>query len=176
MPYREDEIAVVSSMQFAERDNPTAGGELALRADHRVQFVPSPALRKDLDRLVDAVDSVSLKWGTSLIVGLAAVGAGLFLRGRRGAAYGLFGASAVTGAAAYAARGYAHTLAPWLLSPLPLDQVRIARHAASGGIRVVLDAGGLRKMVALISPSDFDPVEGDNFLRAISRARSGEEE
>lgn len=170
MPYREDSVGVVATFPFADANDASSSGEIVLRDDGRIQFVPSAALRKGLDKVVDRVDTGGLKWGTTLVVGLAALGAGLFRRGSRSAAYTVFAASGLTGVGAFAARRYVRSLEDWLLSPLPLDQVQITPDVASGGIRVYLNGGGMRKLVAVISPTDFNRADADAFLLALKSA------
>lgn len=175
MPYREAAIYVIASLHFSDPGDTVGGGQIVLGADNQLRLVPSSALRRSLEALSHGVAENSLKWGTSLVVGMAALGAGLFLRGKRGRAFGLFAVSGLSGAGAYALRSYARSLEPWLLGPLPLASVQITNDTADRAIRIVLNGGGLKKLVVSIGMNEYDPEEADTFLLALSRARTAEE-
>jgi len=170
MPYREATVPVLAVLGFVDPNKPEASGQIALRADRKVQFVPSPSLSRQLERFVDGVDDVGLKWGTSLVAGIAALGATAYWRGRRSTAYGLFATAALTGVAAFAGRRLVRSLEVWLLSPLPVEQVLVSDDAKTGGLRVTLNGGGIRRLIVQIGPGEFDRAEAETFMTALYRA------
>jgi hypothetical protein len=170
MPFREETVPVIATLTFTDPRDPEAAGQIALRGDRLLQFVPSPALSSQLDKFVDLAQDAGLKWGTSLVVGLAALGTAAFWKGRRGAAYGLFAAAGLMGVGAFTGRRYARALEAWLLEPMPLEQVRIADDPATGGLRVILNGGGLRRLILQIGPKEFDRSEAEAFMTALYRA------
>jgi hypothetical protein len=171
---RSDE-QTVARLRFANPRKPDEGGEFLLRSDNTVLFTPSPALFAQSDRLLRRVDEAMLKWGVSLVFGLAAVGAVLFVRDRRRAAGGLFVTAGATGLLAAAARRGAHSLRPLLFQPLPVREVYVWRREGAGNITFALRGSGLRKMIVSLRADEFDAAEGKAFVRAVIRARESEE-
>jgi hypothetical protein len=115
-----------------------------------------------------------LKWGISLVFGLAAVGAVFFQRDQRNAASGLFVTAGATGLLAAAARQGARSLRPLLFEPQPLRDVHVWWKEGSGNIILALNGSGLRKMVVTISAGEFDAAEGEAFVRALTAAKGSE--
>jgi hypothetical protein len=171
-----DDVTVVARLRFANPHKPDEGGEFLLRADDTVLFTPSPKLHGQFRRLLTRVDQTTLKWGVSLVFGLAAVGAVLYLRDRRKAAGGLFVTAGATGLLAAAARQGAISLGRILFEPQPLRDVRVSRKEDSGNITLALNGSGLRKMVVTIGADEFEAAEGAAFVRAVAAARGSEAE
>lgn len=170
MPFREETVPVLAMLTFTDPREPDASGQIALRGDRKVQFVPSPALAQQLDKFVGRAADSGLKWGTSLVVGFAALGTFAFWRGRRGAAYGLYATAGLTGVGAFFGRRYARELEAWLQEPLPIEQIRIADDPSTGGLRVILNGGGLRRLILQIGPNEFIRAEAEAFMTALYRA------
>jgi len=169
-----DDVTVVARLRFANPYKSDEGGEFLLRSDDTVLFTPSPKLHGQFRRLLTRVDQTTLKWGVSLVFGLAAVGAVLYLRDRRKAAGGLFVTAGATGLLAAAARQGAISLRRILFEPQPVRDVRVWRKEDTGNITLALNGTGLRKMVVTIGVDEFEAAEGATFVRAVAAARGSE--
>ena len=166
MPYRESSVGVRAVLPFHHPEKSSLTGQIVLRDDGMLQLVPSPALRRDWERTASRIDQGALKWGTSLVVGLAAVGTALFWRRQRGPAYAVFAASGLSGAGAFAARYLVRSLDSFVLLPVPREQVRITPDL-SGGLRILIDGGGVKKFLIPMTANQFDPGKADAFIKSL---------
>ena len=174
MPFREDAVGVLASLQFRALDDATGGGAVVLRNDGHVQFVPSPALRRSLDKVARRADTGAEAVGTLMVVVLGGIGWILFARERRTSAVGFFVASAAAGLAALSAKAFAASISPWLLGPMPLAAVQITRDSADRSLRIVANGGGLKRVVVVISADECDSAEADAFFAALTEGLSRE--
>jgi hypothetical protein len=168
----------LTRLRFRDPADPGAWNELLLDPERRtVRFVPAPRLQADLERTADAAEETAQKWGASLLMGLATVGATLYLRGRRGGGYAAFTAAGLAGVGGWGVRRAVRAaILPndGLLGPLPLDQVTVEPDPSTGGMTFILDGGGggLRKMTVTLGPGEYDALEADAFLRALIAAKN----
>ena len=162
--------APVATLAFADPHKPQDSGKIVLYADQTVQFVPSPALRAGLARTLARVDEAGQKWGASLLVGLAAIAMACLWRGKRSAGWALFGASGLAGVGAVALRRGAASLPAALLARRPLSQVTITPQA-DGGLRVVINGGGWRRLVIPVGPEAVRVADREAFMAVWVGAR-----
>ncbi len=159
-------------LAFASPNDLEKGGEIVLLGDNTLFFVPSDKLLHEMDALESRAGELSLKWGTSLVVGLTAIGAALFVKDRKAWAGTLFGLAGASGAIAYGAKNYAHRLAHFLHTPQKLADVRVSLEP-SGDLSFATTAKGLQKITVAISADEFDASDADAFVRAVSQAQNG---
>lgn len=166
-------MEAVVRLSFSDPAHPDKGGELVLLGDNRLLFVPSDRVLRELDTLQSRAEETALKWGTSLVVGLAAAGAALFVKNRKPAGFILFGLAAGAAAAAYEARNYAARLASVLHTPQKISDVRIHQNESTGNISFVIEKPGLRKITVTLAADEFRANEGKTFIEAVVRAQNG---
>nr|CAA9285131.1 hypothetical protein AVDCRST_MAG63-3932 [uncultured Armatimonadetes bacterium] len=159
-----------AQMQFASRQNPDENGEIVLWDDETVQIVPSATLREKICLLSGDAETASVKWGVSLLMGLAAVGGLLFWRGRRPAGYALFGTAAVTGVGAALVRRGARALPGTLLEPHPVAAVTLLPEAA-GALNVQMNGDWPGKLALKFEDGDYDPGEALAFQALVDQAK-----
>ena len=109
-------VTQVAALRFLGSDDDAdggqdSGGELILFDDGTVQLLPSDRLRDILMDVSEQVSSGAVKWGASLVVGLAAAGAALMWRGKRSGGFAVFAAAAAAGLGAFALRRNAEGIA-----------------------------------------------------------------
>ena len=142
----------IAQMRFASRTNPAEHGALVLHDDGTLQVVPSEAMRDGLSDLEEAALRRAHVYGTSLGIGLAALG---FLAIGAGWAYGrIFGRLGYT-----------------LSRPRPMDAVSLSR--ADGGIH--LRMRGTSRLHIIQLAWSADEVSGaDAFLANYDEVREQE--
>gem|GEM_PF-3868165 len=112
-------------LPFADPSHPKRCGELQITQDNSLVLFASPELKEELARFASEFDTLALKWGTSLVTGIAAVGAFCYVREQKPLAYLCFGLSAVTGFVGRSVRGSVRNWESLLFSPIPAKQVRL---------------------------------------------------
>lgn len=143
------------------------GGEWVLLDNGLVQLMPSPELRTRVEEMAEGVGDAALKWGASLVVGLAGLGAFLYLRGKRPAGWALFGLSGAAGLLAGAVRGGALRIDQAMFGPHPA-RITDLKHLENGGIAIgVKSETSLPPWTITLSPDQFDRGEAERFVQAV---------
>jgi hypothetical protein len=163
------DVGIVSRLAFGNVDFPGTQGELILFADGTVQMVPAEATVAEFESFTGGIQEKAVAWGSSLIVGLGAVGGLLWLRGKRGAAWGAFGASGIAGILSGAARRQAGQINRSLLNRHLLGGTASVQPSRSGGLIFSVREPNLPRWSVTLGPSDFDPDEVSAFLQMASR-------
>ena len=142
----------IAAMHFAGA-GPEAQGRLVLHDDGTLQVVPSEAMRDDLSRLEEAALRRAHLFGTSLGLGLAALG---LLAIGAGWAYGrIFGRLGYT-----------------LSRPRPVDAVSLTR-TESGGVRLTMRGTSRLHVIRLVwSADEVPPAEVEEFLAKYEEVRT----
>jgi hypothetical protein len=159
---------LLASLPFASPSDPARAGTVLLLSDHTLLLAPSPELRAELEAFGGRVDVQALKWGSSLVVGSAAVGAVLYPTRLRPLAWLCFGLSGAAGVLGRRARRTARGWASDLLAPHPARAVRIVPEG--GGLRFDIAVGGgpLLRGAFRLEPGEFAPFEAAAFLEQWS--------
>jgi hypothetical protein len=161
---------IISRLAFGNVDSPGTQGELILFADGTVQMVPAAATVAEFEAFTGSIQEKAVAWGSSLIVGLGAVGGLLWLRGKRGAAWGAFGASGIAGILSGAARRQAGQINRSLLNRHLLGGTASVQPSRSGGLIFSVREPNLPPWSVTLGPGDFDADEAAAFLQTASRA------
>ena len=159
-----------AQMQFASRENPDENGEIVLWDDNTVQIVPSATLREKICLLSGDAETASVKWGVSLLMGLAAGGGLLFWRGSRPAGYALFGTAVATGVGAALVRRGARALPRTLLEPHPVTAVNLLPDAA-GALSIQMNGDWPGKLALKFEDGDYDPGEAHTFQTLVDQVK-----
>ncbi len=157
---------VISRLHFGNPESPGTKGQLILFADGAIQMVPSAETVSEFYGFTGSIQEKAVAWGSSLIVGLGAIGGLLWLRGRRGAAWGAFGASAVSGILSGAARRQAGQINQSLLNRHCLGETASIQPSRSGGIIFSVREPNLPPWSVTLGPGDFDPAAAKQFMQA----------
>lgn len=145
---------------------PFAGGELLLIADRTLQVVPTEALRERHRHFAEAADETALKWGASLVIGLAAVGAAAYTRGWRPVGWAFFGLSGFSGLFGRSIRRSARDWSTVAFTPHPLEKAVLTTEA-DGALQVVIAGSPNTPPWTLrLDPGEFDPSAAIAFRRA----------
>ena len=157
---------IVSRLHFGNPEVPGTQGELILFADGTMQMVPSAETVSEFHGFTGSIQEKAVAWGSSLIVGLGAVGGLFWLRGRRGMAWAAFGASAISGVLSGVARRQAGQINLSLLNRHRLGETASIQPSRSGGIIFSVCEPNLPPWSVTLGLSDFDPVAAKEFMRA----------
>ena len=143
----------IAQMRFASASRPEAQGLLVLNDDGTLQVVPSDAMRDSLSDLEEAALRRAHLYGTSLGLGLAALG---LLALGAGWAYGrIFGRLGYT-----------------LSRPRPLDAVSLSR-TDSGGLRLTMRGTSRLQVIQLAwNAEEVQPAEAEVFLAKCDELRT----
>jgi hypothetical protein len=145
---------------------PFAGGELLLRADRTLQVVPTEALRERHRQFAAGADETALKWGTSLVVGLAAVGAAAYTKGWRPIGWAFFGLSGLTGIFGRQIRRAAQDWITTAFAPHPLEKAHLTAEA-DGALQVQIVGSPTSPPWTLrLEPGEYDLEAAAPFRRA----------
>ena len=106
------------------------------------------------------------------MMALAAVGAALYLRGKRGVAWGFFAAAGTVGVLGAAVRFGGRAVPSLLFSPQPVSRVTLLSDA-DGGIGWTVNGGGPLKLSMKFVPGEFDAAEARVFVAAFERVKAG---
>jgi hypothetical protein len=157
---------VVEDISLVVAHLPFAGGELLLRSDRTLQVVPTEALRERHRQFAEAADETALKWGTSLVVGLAAVGAAAYTHGWRPVGWAFFGLSGLSGLFGRSIRRAAQDWNTAAFAPHPLAKALLTTEA-DGALQVVIAGSPNTPPWTLrLEPGEFDPSAATVFRRA----------
>ncbi|MES2460607.1 MAG: hypothetical protein V4671_08475 [Armatimonadota bacterium] len=157
--------AVLARLPFGSPDAPGTQGQLLLFADGTLQMVPSYETVAEFESFTGGIREKAVAWGSSLIVGLGAVGGLLWLKGKRGAAWGAFGASGIAGILSGAARRQAGEINHSLLARHRIGETASVRSSRTGGIIFSVREPNLPPWSVTLGPGDFDPADAAEFLR-----------
>jgi hypothetical protein len=160
---------IVARLPFGDGDSVGTQGELFLFSDGTVQMVPSAATVTEFEAFTGSIQEKAVAWGSSLIVGLGAVGAILWLRGKRGVAWGALGASGIAGILSGMARRQAGQINQSLLTRHRLGHTAAVQASRSGGLIFSVREPNLPPWSVTLGPGEFDSSEAAAFLQAASR-------
>ncbi len=160
-----DTDVIAAHLPFGDPDSPATQGELLLFGDRTIQMVPSPATVAEFEAFTGSIQEKSVSWGSSLIVGLAAVGVLLWLQGKRGAAWGAFGASGIAGALSGTARHQIGQINQSLLKRHRLGETATIHLSRGGGLVFSVHEPNLSPWLVTLGPGDFDAASAEPFLR-----------
>jgi hypothetical protein len=146
---------------------PFAGGELLLCADRTLQVVPTDALRQQHRAFAQTTDDKALKWGTSLVVGLAAAGTAAYMRGWRPVGWAFFGLSGLSGVLGRNVRRAAQNWETIAFEPHPLDKVMLSPEPDSALRLELAGSTDAPPWTLRLEPGEFDAAAANRFLRAV---------
>lgn len=155
---------VAHRLQFRTRDGE---GQITLYADRTVQVTVPPALRRELDALTDNAQLSSVKWGASLIVGLATLGALFRLRRRHTLSGMLFALSGASGVLARRAKREAERWPRQAFAPVPAGQVTLTPDSSGKLVVHLRLAPPAPPYTLTLAPGEFDPNEARRFANAL---------
>ena len=161
-----DTDGVIARLPFGDPCSPATQGELLLFGDRTVQMVPSPETIAEFEAFTGGIQEKAVSWGSSLIVGLAAVGSLLWLRGKRGAAWGAFGASGIAGALSGAARRQSGQINRSLLRRHRLGETASVQRSQWGSLVFSVREPNLPPWSVTLRPGDFESDAAEPFLHA----------
>ncbi|MBC8104132.1 MAG: hypothetical protein H7Z41_16280 [Cytophagales bacterium] len=162
------EPTVIARLPFGSPDLLESQGELRLFSDHTVQMAPSAATLTEFETFADGIQQKAVAWGSSLIVGLAAMGGILWLRGKRGGAWGAFGVSGAAGILSGIARRQAGQVTRSLIARHLLGKTATVTRSRSGGLTFLVQGAGLPPWSITLGPDDFEEAQAEAFLRAAT--------
>jgi hypothetical protein len=161
------DAAVVSRLPFGIPDSPSTQGELVLFSDATVQMVPAAAQVAEFEAFTGGIEEKAVAWGSSLIVGLGTVGALLWMRNKRGAAWAALGASGLAGVLSGMARRQAGQINRSLLGRHRLGETATVRSSRTGGLIFSVREPNLPPWSITLGPDDFESAAGAEFLRSL---------
>jgi hypothetical protein len=167
MMLSEADAAVVARLPFGDPNSPATRGELFLFSDGTVQMIPAAETVAEFEAFTGGIQNKAVAWGSSLIVGLGAIGGLLWLKGKRGVAWGAFGASGVAGILSGAARRQAGQINRSLLSRHRVGETASVQPSRSGGLIFSVREPNMPSWSVTLGPGDFDPGEAAAFLRLL---------
>jgi hypothetical protein len=157
----------------ASSQSASTGSEFVLWEDTTAQFVLSAEQQGKLMGFFAAADDQTLKWGTTLIVGLAAVGGTLVYRGRRVGGYAFLGASGVTGVGANVLRRFLRRFQATFAEPFPADELTVQTEPETGALTLTRRLPGARhgSYTVKLQLGEFDAAEADAFITALAKVK-----
>ena len=159
-----DAGVVTARLPFGDPDSPATQGELLLFGDRTVQMVPSPETVAEFEAFTGGIQEKSVSWGSSLIVGLVAIGVLLWLRGKRAAAWGAFGASGIAGVVSGIARRQIGQINQSLVRRHRLGETAIVYLSREDGLVFSVQEPNLPPWSITLEPDDFDSDVAEPFL------------
>lgn len=148
------------------------GGEWSLLCDGTLRLLPSDEVREGVEALACSVDEAALKWGTSLVVVCAVLGAAFYTNRRKSAAWTAFSLSGGVGWLARSARRGAQRWGEAVFHPHSLDKATIAQQPDGSLLFAISVVHGAPPWELHLSPGDFDQAEADTFLAAVNEQRT----
>jgi uncharacterized membrane protein len=161
------DAAIAARLPFGNIDYPATQGELLLFADGTVQMLPSMATIAEFEAFTGTTKHQIVAWGSSLIVGFAAVGCLLWLRGKRGVAWSALGASGVVGILSGAAQRQTGQITRSLLGRHRLGETASVQASRSGGITFTVREPNQPPWSITLAPEEMDSKAAETFLGAI---------
>ncbi|GAB4463790.1 MAG: hypothetical protein OHK0029_33020 [Armatimonadaceae bacterium] len=176
MPPVESKPVERARIDFADPKRPEWHGTLRLRDDRTAHIEVSPALESELHRFTEGVDTQTLKWGASLVVGLAALGAAFYVRRNIKFAWGFFLLSGLSGLVARKTRAETRRWQSRLLSPLPVAEIGLSRQGDIWQLDLLPPNGPpLRGVLRIETDNLPDPAQALHFQRELATMQSAQE-
>lgn len=161
------DAVIIARLPFGDPDFPAAHGELVLFSDATVRMVPAASQIAEFEAFTGGIEGKAVAWGSSLIVGLGAIGALLWMRNKRGGAWAALAASGIAGVVSGMARGQAGQVNQSLLGRHRLGETATVRASRTGGLIFSVREPNLPPWSITLGPDDFDSNAGSAFLRSL---------
>jgi len=153
-------------------------GALLLGPEGTIRFEPSPEMTAAFRYLGERMETNGKKWGVSLTMGTAALGAAAYVRGKHRVGYALFGVAGVMAAAAREAVKGGRHYQTVLATGVPRDRVQMtfargsSRSNHPADLRIDFDGGRFAAWSLRLHAGEFDVDEASAFLGAFQAAKT----